>query len=332
MKRNILRACLGLGFSCLLAVPGIAAAKTADSYTQRPEAQALISELVAQGFSKAELEQVLDQAKQQKSILKAMSRPAEKRLTWGEYRKLFLTKKRISQGLKFWKENRQTLIRAEQEFGVPAEIIVAIIGIETSYGRITGNYRVVDALATLGFDYPRRAAFFREQLKEYFLLTRAEGVDPLSLKGSYAGAMGLGQFIPSSFNSYAIDFDGDNKKDIWNNPTDAIGSVANYFAEHGWKNGGTVRIEAIAPATADQEWFNDGLKPKLNMGQWRARDFSSAVELDDAEMVSLMRLEKDGKFQDWFGLHNFYVITRYNHSRLYASAVYELSAALKAKQ
>ncbi len=121
-------------------------------------------------------------------------------------------------------------------------------------------------------------------------------------------------------------------KDIWNNPTDAIGSVANYFAEHGWKNGGTVRIEAIAPATADQEWFNDGLKPKLNMGQWRARDFSSAVELDDAEMVSLMRLEKDGKFQDWFGLHNFYVITRYNHSRLYASAVYELSAALKAKQ
>ncbi|WP_261843867.1 lytic murein transglycosylase B [Aliamphritea ceti] len=332
MKRNILHACATLGVSLLLVAPGVSAAKTQDNYTQRPEAQALIAELVEQGFSAAELEGVLDQAKQQKSILKAMSRPAEKRLTWGEYRKLFLTKKRISQGLKFWKENQQVLNKAEQEFGVPAEIIVAIIGIETSYGRITGNYRVVDALATLGFDYPRRAKFFREQLKEYFLLTRAEGVDPLTLKGSYAGAMGLGQFIPSSFNSYAIDFDGDNKKDIWNNPHDAIGSVANYFAKHGWKTGETVRVKAIAPATAEQNWFNDGLELKLSMAEWRARDFSSAAELDDAETVSLMRLEKDGEFQDWFGLHNFYVITRYNHSRLYASAVYELSAALNAKR
>lgn len=332
MKRNILRTCVTLGVSLLLVAPGVSAAKTQDSYTQRPEAQALIAELVEQGFSAAELEDVLNQAKQQKSILKAMSRPAEKRLTWGEYRKLFLTKKRISQGLKFWKENQQILSKAEQEFGVPAEIIVAIIGIETSYGRITGNYRVVDALATLGFDYPRRATFFREQLKEYFLLTRAEGVDPLTLKGSYAGAMGLGQFIPSSFNSYAIDFDGDNKKDIWNSPNDAIGSVANYFAQHGWKTGGTVRVKAIAPETADQSWFNDGLELKLSMAEWRARDFSSAAELDDVETVSLMRLEKDGEFQDWFGLHNFYVITRYNHSRLYASAVYELSAALNAKR
>ena len=304
----------------------------AHGYGDHPNAQKFISEMGAEGFDEQEIRTVLRSAERQESILKAISRPAEKRLTWGEYRNIFLKQKRINQGVQFWDKYETTLQRAEQQYGVPAEIIVAIIGVETRYGRNMGSYRVIDALSTLGFDYPKRGKFFKGQLKEYFYLVRDENVDPFSLKGSYAGAMGFGQFIPSSFRNFAVDFDGDGKKDIWGNPVDAIGSVANYFKAHGWKNGAPVRSNVVLREVADEEWINNGLKPKLTLAQWSERGIKTRTDLAVEEKATLMRMETDGQFQHWFGLHNFYVITRYNHSRLYAMAVYELSQAVAKKR
>lgn len=322
----------GLAVSGLaLSAPAIATTATTN-YAEHPQAQQLITELTDEGFDSAEVKRVLAGAKRQESILKAISRPAEKRLTWGEYRNIFLKSKRINQGVSFWDKYSDVLERAEQTYGVPAEIIVAIIGVETRYGRNMGSYRVVDALSTLGFDYPKRGKFFRGQLKQYFYLVRDEKVEPFSLKGSYAGAMGYGQFIPSSFRSFAVDFDGDGQKDIWNNPVDAIGSVANYFSAHGWKSDEPVRSNVVITKTAQDEWFNNGLKPKLSLSEWTERGISTRKDLAGDHMATLMRMESDGEFHYWFGLHNFYVITRYNHSRLYAMAVYELSRAVAEKR
>ena len=302
----------------------------ASGYAAHPEGKKFIAEMQKEGFSEEYLTSVLGQARRQESILKAMSRPAEKRLNWGEYRSIFIQPKRIKQGVKFWEENRVALERAEKEFGVPAEIIVAIIGVETRYGRITGSYRVIDALTTLGFDYPKRAKFFRGQLKEYLHLVREEKVAFNSLKGSYAGAMGYGQFIPSSFRDFAVDFDGDGQRDIWKNKTDAIGSVANYFARHHWKTGEEVVSSVVFNSPAQDEWFSKGLKPELTLAQWQEKGVSTQTTLPADSPATLMRLTiKDGE-QYWFGLHNFYVITRYNHSKLYAMAVYRLSEQIKA--
>jgi len=298
-------------------------------YADRPEALELYEKLESQGFEHDYLRAVLDGAKQQESILKAMSRPAEKRLNWGEYRKIFVEPKRIAQGVAFWQEHADTLARAEAEYGVPAEIIVAIIGVETRYGRIMGSYRVLDALATLGFDYPKRGEFFRGQLEHYLLMTREEGIEPGTLKGSYAGAMGYGQFIPSSFRNFAVDFDADGKRNIWSNPTDAIGSVAHYFSAHGWKAGEPVRSNVVMGQAAQEEWINADLKPEVTLAQWAERNIHTRRDLDPTRPATLMRLEMEDGDHYWFGLHNFYVITRYNHSRLYAMAVYELSQAIR---
>jgi len=305
-----------------------------DSYIEYPDAQALMLDMQKEGFSEAYLFDVLSKAKRQESILKAMSRPAEKSLNWGQYRKIFIESKRITQGVAFWKENKVALERAEKEYGVPAEIIVSIIGVETRYGRITGSYRVLDALATLGFDYPRRGKFFQGQLKEYLRLVQEEKVEVTSLKGSYAGAMGYGQFIPSSYRSFAIDFDNDGKRDIWNNKTDAIGSVANYFAEHKWKPGAPVISGVAFNGHTEEEWFSKGRKdliPKVTLGEWQQRGVQPHVSnlAEDGKAI-LMRLEIGDDKQYWLGLHNFYVITRYNHSKLYAMAVYRLSEQIKA--
>jgi membrane-bound lytic murein transglycosylase B len=303
-----------------------------DSYLEYPQAQEMIVALQAEGFSESYLKQVLSEAKRQESILKAISRPAEKRLTWGEYRDIFIKPKRISQGVAFWQENREALERAEATYGVPAEIIVAIIGVETRYGRITGSYRVVDALATLGFDYPRRGKFFRGQLMEYLRLVREEGTEFTAHKGSYAGAMGYGQFIPSSYRNFAIDFDGDGKRDIWENKTDAIGSVANYFAEHGWTPGAPVLSTVYLPEQLDESWFGKGRKgltPTVTLAEWNARGVLAQRQLPPQEKATLLRLEIAEDKQYWLGLHNFYVITRYNHSNLYAMAVYRLSEQIR---
>ena len=231
MLRNLI-----LALYVALLWPAVACAE--DNYATNPAASALIDELVEeQGFDRGELQQVFASAERQQTILEAIARPAEKTKPWHEYRNIFLTDKRERQGREFFAQHRATLARAEHETGVPAEIIVAIIGVETYYGRITGSYRVIDALSTLAFDYPRRSTFFTKELKNYLQLTHEQGFDPLAMKGSYAGAMGYGQFMPSSYRSYAVDFDDDGQIDIWNNPVDAIGSVANYFKRHGWRPG-----------------------------------------------------------------------------------------------
>ncbi|MGB0734112.1 MAG: lytic murein transglycosylase B [Pontibacterium sp.] len=304
-------------------------AKDTQNYSAHPEAQAFIEKMVGQGFERNMLEQLMADAKRQQSILDAISRPAEKRLNWGQYRKIFLDKQRIEGGAAFWKKHHATLAAAEKKYGVPPEIIVAIIGVETRYGRIMGSYRVLDALATLGFDYPKRSKFFAGQLEHYLHMTKSEGIDPRSLKGSYAGAMGFGQFIPSSFRSYAVDFDNDGKRDIWKNEVDAIGSVANYFAEHGWKKGQPVLSNLTFLKEPQESWFGEGLKPKRTLNEWKELGVSAANRTDLSRKAILLRLEKDDAKRFVFGLDNFYTITRYNHSRLYAMAVYELSQAVK---
>ena len=298
-------------------------------YETHEDAQKLIDELQQDGFDPAYVRSVLAKAERKQSILDAISRPAEKRLDWGEYRAIFIEPKRIAQGVEFWQEHRETLERAEKTYGVPAEVILAIMGVETRFGRIMGSFRVLDALATLGFDYPRRAEFFRGQLADYFRLIRAEGVEPESLKGSYAGAMGYGQFIPSSFLAYAVDFDGDGQRDIWGNPVDAIGSIANYFAEHGWRPGEAVVADPIFDDAKVEDLVNQDLKPELTLMEWSEKGVTPRDALNANMKATLMRLSSGEQNQYVLGLHNFYVITRYNHSRLYASAVHELSQLYK---
>lgn len=312
-----------------LMLTGAGTGYAADGYDTHPLADEVVAKLTEQGFDAEEVRKVLAEARRQESILEAISRPAERRLTWGEYRKIFVEPNRIIQGVSFWNEHEDTLKRAEETYGVPAEIIVAIIGVETRYGRIMGRYRVLDALATLGFDYPKRADFFRGQLIEFMQMVREENLDPTALVGSYAGAMGYGQFIPSSFRNYAVDFDADGKRNIWSNKVDAIGSVANYFSEHGWKAGEPVRSNVVMNDPADPQWINAGLKPEVSLAEWEARGISTRRDLDPEQKATLMELTMDDGEHYWFGLHNFYVITRYNHSHLYAMAVYELSQAIR---
>jgi len=307
----------------------------ADNYEGNPAASAVIDELVQEeGFDRAQLEQVFAAAERQESILKAIARPAEKTKPWYEYREIFLNEKREQQGREFIAEHRETLVRAEQTYGVPIEVITAIIGVETYYGRIAGSYRVIDALSTLAFDYPKRSEFFTKELKNYLILTRDQGFDPLELKGSYAGAMGYGQFMPSSYRSYAVDFDGDEVADIWNNPVDAIGSVANYFSRHGWRKDEPVVFAADAPATVAEDWFvrtRADLKPVRTVAEFAEAGIVARQQLDPQALATAMKFELRDGYEYWLGLHNFYVITRYNHSAMYAMSVYQLSLRLGAE-
>ncbi len=294
-----------------------------------------VQEMVTQhGFDQGYLEHLFNEVKYKENIIRLMTSPAEAK-PWKDYRPILVTQLRTEQGIGFFQEHRQALERAEAEFGVPPEIIVAIIGVETRYGRVTGSYRVIDALATLAFDYPKRATFFRKELVEFLLLARSEKVDPRTLMGSYAGAMGYGQFMPSSFRAYAIDFDGDGSKDIWHNATDAIGSVANYFHRHGWKKG----QEVTAKATPQGSDFDSllvkkrrDLKPTHTLAQLIERGFKTDIELPSDQPATAMRLRGEEGNEYWVGLHNFYVITRYNHSALYAMAVYQLSQQILKQQ
>lgn len=302
-------------------------------YTAREDVRAYIRELVAEhGFSEQELLTLFAQAERREDIRRAMARPAEKRLKWYEYRRIFLKDARIRQGVEFWNANAERLAQAERAYGVPPEYVVAIIGVETKYGRVVGGYRVVDALMTLAFDYPEdagrsRADFFRRELTEFLLLAREEGKDPLSLRGSYAGAMGYGQFIPSSYRAYAVDFDADGLRDIWGNEADAIGSVANYFSRHGWRAGepAALQVEVDGPAA---ELANESLELEYTVGELRALGLV-VQNVTDAAPAALFRMEQEDHAEYWLGLNNFYVITRYNRSRLYALAVYQLAQAIR---
>lgn len=281
------------------------------------------------GFEAAELNALLNEAKVRKPILDAISRPAEKRLTWGKYRKIFVTPKRTKGGVKFWNENAETLQQASEKYGIPPEIMVAIIGVETYYGRHTGKFPVLDALVTLGFHYPKRAKFFRSELSHFLRLAREENVDPRKPMGSYAGAMGRPQFISSSYRAYAVDFDGDGKRDIWKNNKDVIGSVANYFARHGWKKGHPITQRVSGVNKTHKAIIKAGYKPKYTVGDLTAKGVKLRDKLAADAATSLLELKTAKGAQHWLGLHNFYVITRYNHSPLYAMAVYQLAEAIR---
>ena len=300
------------------------------SYAERPEVQAFMRELVKRhGFAEAELKRVFRKAQRAQPVLEAISRPAERVRTWEEYRSALLTERRVNEGVEFWKKYRNTLERAEKKYGVPPEYIVAIIGVETFYGRNTGNWRVVDALTTLAFDYPPRANFFRNELEQYLLFTRAAGLDVFSVKGSYAGAIGLPQFMPSSTRAYAVDFDGNGRIDLQKSRVDSIGSVGNFLKVHGWERDADVLIEARV--TGDS-WraFAGGLEPKHSPLALR----EAGIEFDSPQpagaqvvLVELASAERPSDFR--VALRNFYVITRYNRSVFYAAAVADLARELR---
>ncbi|MBK1646619.1 lytic murein transglycosylase B [Thiocapsa imhoffii] len=320
--------CAFLAFaSGLAAAPAIAPA----------DVDAFVREMTERhGFDADALRTLLAQAEYRQGIIDAMNRPYEG-LPWYRYQSLFVTPERIEGGSEYWRENQDTLARAHALHGVDPSIIVAIIGVETNYGRNLGQHAVIDALTTLGFAYPRRARFFRGELESFLLLAREEGMDPLEPVGSYAGAMGKPQFIPSSYRAYAIDFDGDGRRDLWNSDADAIGSVANYLARHGWQPGAAIAFPVDLSAAPPPDLAiaeKAPLEPNTTLAALTAAGLvareAAAAQLDPTTAAILIRLEEpDAAY--WIGLRNFYVITRYNHSTLYAMAVYQLSQAIRAR-
>ena len=300
----------------------------ASDYAERTDVGSFVDSMVADyGFSRSDLLALFGKVERKQGVLDAIARPAEKVKPWHEYRDLFVTQQRIQGGIEFWRANDAALSQATAQFGVPADVVVAILGVETLYGKNTGTYRVVDALTTLAFDYPPRAPFFRNELAQFLLLAREEGVDALSLTGSYAGAMGYGQFIPSSFRTYSIDFDGDGKRDIWRDPVDAIGSVANYFNRQGWRANGPVVVRAEVVDGRADTIANDALALDHTVGTIRALGVTMPAYADD-EPALLLKLDGDAGPEYWVGLHNFFVITRYNRSAMYALAVHQLGASI----
>ncbi|MNF29414.1 Membrane-bound lytic murein transglycosylase B precursor [compost metagenome] len=317
---------LGLAAAFAVVQPALAA-----DYTDSPQVSEFIVEMNRDyGFAVEQLGRLFAAVERKQSIIDAISRPAEKVKPWKDYRPIFITDSRIARGVDFWREHAATLARAEAEYGVPAQVIVAIIGVETFYGGNTGSFRVMDALSTLAFDYPPRAPFFRKELREFLMLSREEQVDPLTLKGSYAGAMGLPQFMPSSFRAYAVDFDGDGHINIWTNPVDAIGSVASYFKRHGWLPGEPVVSVATVEGEQVEQGLSAGLDPQLNVDQLRRLGWTSNDALDGEMPVTAFRLEGAQGDEYWLGLPNFFVITRYNRSVMYAMAVNQLAESLVA--
>ena len=280
-------------------------------------------------FEQTMIEATLAKASKNEDILQSIAKPWEAK-PWFQYRPIFLTEKRLTKGLAFWQTHQKALARAEEETGVPAEIIVAIIGVETFYGTYQGKYSVLDALVTLGFHYPPRATFFRSELAQLFLLAKEENFDITKLQGSYAGAMGWGQFISSSYRYYAVDFDGDGVRDLLNNPVDAIGSVANYFKKHHWKANDSIAFKASVSGNQYSALLSKSLKYSHQWSQLQDAGVSvAAADLSKDIKVKLFEFEQADNKEYWVGLPNFYVITRYNHSPLYAMAVFQFSQQLK---
>lgn len=297
----------------------------------RPEVTAFIGAMVERhGFEQTELARIFRQAQIQPAIIRAISQPATAR-PWYEYRPIFVNARRTSGGMAFCNSHAATLQQARKEYGIPEEIVAAVIGVETIYGAQTGKHRVLDALVTLAFDYSRRAEFFRDELEQYLLLAREQGMDALQLRGSYAGAIGIPQFMPSSYRRYAIDFDGDGKKELLHSPADAIGSVANYLKVFGWEAGQAVAVRAQIDGAGYQQALAAGIKPSLTLAQMRQLGVTpQASGLAEERLAALFVLEgKDGP-EYWLGFNNFYVITRYNRSTHYAMSVLQLAEEISA--
>jgi membrane-bound lytic murein transglycosylase B len=295
--------------------------------------QAFVERMVTEhGFDREELADALAAAEIDQRILDAMSRPAERVVPWHEYRNIFLTDKRIDAGVEFWKQNADALERIAGQYSVAPEMVVAIIGVETFFGQITGRYRVIDALSTLAFAYPPRARFFASELEQFLLLTREEGVDVFEPRGSYAGAMGRGQFIPSSYRAYAVDANADGRRDIWNDWEDVIGSVANYFKRHGWAAGQAV----VAPATRPASWSGpepaNRLELNATVGSLSGLGYDFVADMPPSAPAAVFSFEAEGGGSEyWVGYHNFQVITRYNRSTKYALAAYQLGQTIRGR-
>ena len=290
-----------------------------------PDVKSFIDSMVSEhSYDRETLESVLLQAETKESILEAIARPAERTLEWHEYRDIFITDKRIKAGADFWQENSAELQRISDETGVSIEILVGIIGVETYFGRITGNYRVLDALSTLAFEYPPRSKFFRSELEHFLLLVREEGMNATDATGSYAGAMGRPQFMPSSYRAYAVDSSDDGKRDIWDNWTDVMGSIANYFVRHGWRKDNEVVVQASLSDQWQGELPKNTLKPEETVTSLSHQGVLFSTELPGDDKSQLLTLQGDDGEEHWVGFHNFFVITRYNRSVMYALAVHQL--------
>jgi membrane-bound lytic murein transglycosylase B len=300
-------------------------------YAGRADVEGFIDRMGRKGFDRGQLVSVFSRVERDPWILEYMNRqwrPASGPTgAWSRYRAKHITGAMLAKGDAFWSRHSVALERASQKYGIPPEYIVAIIGIETKWGGYMGKHRIIDALATLAFDYPRRSAYFTDELEQFLVMARDEGKDPFAPVGSFAGAMGLGQFMPSSYHKYAVDFDGDGRRNLWD-PEDAIGSVANYFNKHGWRSGQPVTARASGgsglPGAMDV-----GFKSSYSVGSLRSQGLQPAVALPDNQRVSLLRLDAAGGYEYWLGFDNFYVITRYNHSNLYAMAVFQLAEAIR---
>lgn len=302
-------------------------------FANNPNAQQFIDKMVNKhGFDRQQLQEILSQAKRLDSVLRLMDNqapttsvkpPSGPNGAWLRYRKKFITPDNVQNGVVFWNQYEDALNRAWQVYGVPPEIIVGIIGVETRWGRVMGKTRILDALATLSFNYPRRAEYFSGELETFLLMARDEQDDPLNLKGSFAGAMGYGQFMPSSYKQYAVDFSGDGHINLWD-PVDAIGSVANYFKAHDWVKGDQVAVMANGQAPG----LPNGFKTRYSISQLAAAGLTPQQPLGNHQQASLLRLDVGTGYQYWYGLPNFYTITRYNHSTHYAMAVWQLGQAV----
>jgi len=305
----------------------------------RADVQEFIRQMVARhAFVERELTFLFSRARREPAILAAIAPPKSAPMrSWQTYRGRFVNEARAAEGAEFWRRNAAALERAAEEHGVPEEIVVAIIGVETVYGRQMGSWRVIDALSTLAFDYPPRAEFFRSELEQYLLFAREQGLDVFSVKGSYAGAIGIPQFMPGSYRRFAVDFDGKGGADLRASPEDAIGSVANFLLKHGWRRGERVslpaRIVGGNAGDAHRALLDAGIEPKTSLAELRRYGVETRSDLPLETPVALIELESPGAPTEYrLGLHNFYVLTRYNRSVLYASAVYDLAQEIKAKR
>lgn len=298
--------------------------------TDRDVVRSFIDNMVAEhDYDRGTLVAALSAAESQQPILESIARPAEKRLTWPEYRNIFVRDDKIAAGVAFWQEHAGTIAAVSEATGVSEEMLVGIVGVETNFGQRTGGYRVIDALATLAFDYPPRSKFFTSELAEYLLLVREEDMDPLTATGSYAGAMGRPQFMPGSYRAYAVDFDEDGRRDIWENWHDVLGSVANYFVAHRWRSGDEVAARATLTDRFEGKTPDNGLSADRTVDELRADgvEFDTAMPGDHPAALVTLDLG-EGRTEHWVGFHNFFVITRYNRNVMYAMAVEQMGEAI----
>ena len=333
LKTKIMYLCLAF-VSVLFVTPSVFAKDESPSLNSNPIIKKFIDQMVKKDkFDRKELVAMFDKVKTHSEIIDKMNRPAEA-WPWHRYRNIFLKQQRIDQGVEFWNENEALLNEAEKELGVDAQVIVGILGVETRFGRRMGDFRVVDALTTITVDYPRRSKYFKKELRHVLLLAREEKIDPLGMMGSYAGAMGKAQFMPSSYRAYAIDYNNDGRRDLTGSTADAVGSIATYLKKHGWKFRQPITARATVSGDKHKKYVVKGMKPKVKIADIGKFGVTTKAIFPSTAKASLIELEQKEGDKDvkeyWLGMNNFYAITRYNHSNLYAMAVYQLSEEIKA--